>query len=265
MKKIFVEFPYGDTILKTKENVEKRLEKYSDLIEENYIFEKNLKKELDEIKEKIIPMDSFSFPLESLKETEYVYLSANFWSGSIEFADDRDYIKEKVENKLPEIKEKFDKLREELIEHLPVLEMECNNELDEIKTKRKKQDDIRKEVEELLQNFPTKELEDIHLVDVFDKFVKNNEEYFEKFFSLIPVELVKITEKSYDIPIIRFYCRFDFTVKSDLSISVYNKTKNKILFYSEEEMKKWKARFEEDNKTSWWDTAWDDYKNNAGY
>ena len=43
MKKIFVEFPYGDTILKTKENVEERLVQYKDLIEENYIFEKHLK------------------------------------------------------------------------------------------------------------------------------------------------------------------------------------------------------------------------------
>ena len=93
MKKIFVEFPYGDTILKTKENVEKRLVQYKDLIEENYIFEKHLKKELDEIKDEALPMDSFSFPIENLKETEYVYLKVNFWNGEIEFVDERGFVK----------------------------------------------------------------------------------------------------------------------------------------------------------------------------
>ena len=264
MKKIFVEFPYGDTILKVKENVEKRLEKYKDLYEENYIFGKLLKKELDEIKDNKFPMDSFSFPIEGLKETEYVYLTVNFWNGEIEFEDEREVVKEEVEKKLPEIKEKFNKLRDELIEKLPSLAIQSINELDANLSKRKRQEEIRKEVEELLKYYPSEEIEKIDLVDSYEKLLKNNKEYFEKFFRLIPEELIKINEESYGVSMIRFYYRFDFTVKSDLSIEIYNKTKNNLLFNTVAEKDKWMEEFEKDNRNSW-DTAWEDYKENAGY
>ena len=267
MKKIFVVFPYGDTILKTKENnVEKRLEKYKDLIEENYIFGKHVKKQLDEISNKSLPMDSFSIPSESLKDNEYIYLKVNFWTGEIEFVDERGFICEKVENKLPGIKKIFKELREELIEKLPILAVKCINELDGIKSKYKRQDEIRKEVEELLKDFPMEEIKEIDLVDDYEKFVKNNEEYFEKLFDVIPRDEIEVREKSYGIMITRICYRFDFTVKSDNSVSVYNKTRNKVLFNTEDEKEKWMEEFKNDESDSlWWNTAWENYKNNAGY
>ena len=140
------------------------------------------------------------------------------------------------------------------------------NELDGIESKWKRRDEIRKEVEELLKDFPAKEIEEIDLVDDYEKILHKNIDYFEKLFDVIPRDEIEVREKSYGIMITRICYRFDFTVLSDLSISVHGKTRYKVLFNTEDEKEKWIKAYKNDESDSlWWDNAWENYKNNAGY